>query len=66
MRKTFICIITCMMVVMTWSGCANDKKLPYQNESLSIEKRVDDLLDRLTVNEKIELLRATSPANERL
>ena len=66
MRKTFIRIITCIMVVMAWSGCKNGDKLPYQNESLSIEKRVDDLLDRLTVNEKIDLMRATSPANERL
>ena len=66
MRKTFIRIITCIMVMMTWSGCKNGDKLPYQNESLSIEKRVDDLLDRLTVNEKIDLMRATSPANERL
>ena len=38
----------------------------YKNEDASIEARVNDLLGRMTVDEKIDLMRATSPANERL
>ena len=38
----------------------------FRNESATVEERVNDLLDRMTVDEKIDLLRATSPANERL
>ncbi|MBR1927915.1 MAG: glycoside hydrolase family 3 C-terminal domain-containing protein [Bacteroidales bacterium] len=38
----------------------------YLNEKAPIGQRVEDLLGRMTVDEKIDLLRATSPANERL
>ncbi len=38
----------------------------YLDENAPIEERVEDLLQRMTVDEKIDLLRATSPANERL
>ena len=38
----------------------------YKNEDAPIQDRVEDLLQRMTVDEKIDLLRATSPANERL
>ena len=38
----------------------------YKNEDAPIHDRVEDLLQRMTVDEKIDLLRATSPANERL
>ncbi|MCR5434739.1 MAG: glycoside hydrolase family 3 C-terminal domain-containing protein [Bacteroidaceae bacterium] len=41
-------------------------QLPFRDESLPTEKRVEDLLERMTVLEKIDLLRATSPENERL
>lgn len=38
----------------------------FRNEEAPIEARVEDLLKRMTTDEKIDLLRATSPANERL
>lgn len=37
----------------------NDAKLPYKNSNLSIDERVDDLLKRLTLEEKIDLLGGT-------
>ncbi len=40
--------------------------LPYQNPNLSAEKRADDLISRLTLEEKVSLMMDTSPAIERL
>lgn len=41
-------------------------QLPYQNPDLSPEKRADDLLQRLTLEEKAALMQNTSPAVPRL
>ena len=38
----------------------------YKNENAPVHERVADLLSRLTVEEKISLLRATSPGIARL
>ena len=40
--------------------------LPYQNPKLKAEERADDLLGRLTLDEKVKLMMDTSPAIERL
>jgi len=40
--------------------------LPYQNPQLSAQQRADDLLGRLTLDEKVKLMMDTSPAIERL
>ena len=40
--------------------------LPYQNPLLTAEQRADDLLGRLTLEEKVSLMMDTSPAIERL
>ena len=45
---------------------AKAQQLPYQNTSLSAEQRADDLLQRLTVEEKAKLMMNASPAIERL
>ncbi len=39
---------------------------PYQQTNLSFEQRTDDLLSRLTLQEKVDLMRYDSPAVERL
>lgn len=39
---------------------------PYQNEKLSPDERADDLLKRLTLEEKASLMQNNSPAIERL
>ncbi|MEI6753448.1 MAG: glycoside hydrolase family 3 C-terminal domain-containing protein [Paludibacter sp.] len=41
-------------------------KYPFQNSDLPIEKRVDDLISRLTPEEKIKLMMDVSPAIDRL
>ncbi len=45
---------------------AQSQPLPYQNPSLPVEQRVDDLLSRLTLEEKVRLMMNGSPAIERL
>ena len=40
--------------------------LPYQNPALTAEERADDLLGRLTLEEKTKLMMNGSPAIERL
>ena len=40
--------------------------LPYQNPQISAEQRADDLLGRLTLDEKVKLMMDTSPAIARL
>lgn len=45
-------------------SCA--QKLPYQDTSLTAEQRAEDLLPRLTLEEKVALMQNTSPAIPRL
>ena len=45
---------------------ASAQALPYQNPSLSAGQRADDLLSRLTLEEKVSLMMDTSPAIPRL
>ncbi len=42
------------------------QKLPYQDISLTAEQRAEDLLPRLTLEEKVSLMQNTSPAIPRL
>ena len=45
---------------------AKSQTLPYQNPQLSAAQRADDLLTRLTLEEKVSLMMDTSPAISRL
>src|SRR6185437_7433112 len=40
--------------------------LPYQNESLSFEERVNDLVGRMTLEEKVQQMKDVAPAIPRL
>ncbi len=53
-----------MMCASTLS--AQTATMPYQNPQLKAEQRADDLLKRLTLTEKVQLMMDTSPAIERL
>lgn len=47
-------IMFCMFAVCMLWACGDDGKTPaYKNAKLSIEKRVDDLLGRMTLEEKV-------------
>ena len=62
MNKRLLTIISAALVTM--SLCA--QTLPYQNPTLSAAQRADDLLGRLTLEEKATLMMDRSPAIPRL
>ena len=60
--KRLTTISCCVFMAMS----LNAQQLPYQNPELSAAERADDLLTRLTLDEKVSLMMDTSPATERL
>jgi len=60
-------IITCLFATTSiLTATAQPASLPYQNPKLKAEQRADDLLKRLTLEEKVQLMMDTSPAINRL
>ena len=58
-----------LLVILLTGICAltaSAQQLPYQNPNLTASQRADDLLSRLTLEEKVSLMMDTSPAIERL
>lgn len=64
MTHIFKCLL--FSVISLTFFCAEAKNEPYKNHDLSPEERADDLLGRLTLEEKISLMMDDSPAIERL
>ena len=62
MKKTFLFSLTFAVAL----GTHAQQKLPFQDTSLPTEQRVEDLLQRLTLEEKAKLMMNRSPAIERL
>lgn len=60
--KRLTTMLCAVLTVMSLSA----QTLPYQNPNLSAAQRADDLLTRLTLEEKVSLMMDTSPAIERL
>jgi beta-glucosidase len=58
-------ILMGILLTVTTALSAQDM-FPFQNTRLSIDERVDDLLGRLTLEEKASLMMNSSPAIERL
>ena len=63
MRKVY-CLVF-MLNFLALNTFAQEK-IPFNNPSLSTEQRVDDLISRMTIDEKISQLMDSSPAIERL
>lgn len=66
--KQFISILALCLSLMPVTGTlqAQDFKYLFENPGLSIDQRVDDLVSRLTLEEKTDQLSYNSPAVERL
>lgn len=65
MKKQWI--IACLSGIFAISVQAQQpNKFPYQDTSLTAEQRADDLLQRLTAEEKVALMQNNSPAIPRL
>jgi beta-glucosidase len=54
------------VLFMAFTAGAQTYQYPFQNPDLPIEQRVDDLINRLTLEEKAKLMVHNSPAIERL
>lgn len=58
-----------LFFVFALAGCAKEKEtdtFPFMNPALTIEERVDDLIGRMTLEEKISQMSNAAPAIERL
>lgn len=62
MKKRIVILLAACFGV----SIANAQLLPYQDATLSAGQRADDLLSRLTIDEKVSLMMNNSPAIERL
>jgi len=56
----------CCLVILVGMGRAQEGSYPFQDKQLSMDVRIADLADRLTVEEKIGFLCAKAPAIDRL
>jgi len=63
--KTLISMFILLNVLYT-NGQPNGQNLPFRDPALSTEKRIDDLLGRLTLEEKVMQMMDKTPAIERL
>ena len=64
MKRLFLVVIS-----ITFFNCCDTsitEEYPFQNPELSIEERVDDLVDRLSLQEKIDQLNYDAPAIDHL
>ncbi len=62
MKKRIVILLAACFCV----SIVNAQLLPYQDATLSAGQRADDLLSRLTLDEKVSLMMNNSPAIERL
>jgi len=61
-------VVFCVFFVIITKGqtSLNSSELPFLNSDLTVSARVDDLVSRLTLEEKIQQMQHTSPAIDRL
>lgn len=65
-KRLFYFLLSCHFWLSSLAANAQVENYPFHNAALPLKTRLNDLLKRLTVEEKISLLRETSPAIERL
>lgn len=55
-----------VIVCISFMGVKGQSEWPFQDPTLPVEQRVDDLLSRMTLEEKVSQMQDVSPAIERL
>ena len=63
-RSTLLCLL--LLSSVSFLGAEEPAQLPFRDTKVPIEKRVDDLVGRLTVEEKVAQLMMATPAIPRL
>ncbi len=66
MRRLFRAAIVVSTIASGHSLAAQQQMLPYQDETLSFEARVKDLVGRMTLEEKVQQMKNVAPAIPRL
>ena len=66
MTKKRLYFLNALLALMVLPTAAQTVSMPWQDPQLTAEQRADDLLQRLTLEEKVRLMMDTSPAIERL
>lgn len=61
-----LAMLILFLLLVPFLSAQQKYEFPYQDPSLSVDKRVDDLVGRMTAEEKISQMMNTSPAIERL
>lgn len=59
-------LLIAFSILLFTVGCTNDTSYPFRNTSLPVEVRVDDLVSRLTLEEKVSQMISEAAAIERL
>jgi len=66
MQRIIFSLSLCLACVFISPLQAQEASFPFQNPALAIEERVEDLISRMTLEEKASQLMYASPAIERL
>jgi len=66
LKSRFLPLVLSSLLIMTQTTFAQTFKYPFQNPTLTIEQRVDDLISHMTLEEKSAQLMYGTPAIERL
>ncbi len=61
-----ILVLTLIIITGTFNSCREKEKYPFQDPNLDTRTRVDDLVGRLTLEEKVGQMMNAAPAIERL
>ena len=65
-KLIFVFILALSVAVMSMSAQQRTYEYPFQDPSLSTEERVNDLVSRMTLKEKVDQLVNSAPAIPRL